>query len=146
MHGWGDDSASDDDWISKRQKVSCAKGRTTKGRGFTASGGEDASTGGAEDDTVEHVLQKDYTRYEIDPDDTWRPHRKPWAELTGNWEFSAAWSFEPDENERREESPESQPRVEPKGVLVWRVEHAKGGDFTAALAAGSAGDARSWLE
>lgn len=146
MRGWSDGEESDDNWIAKRRRASTAAGRATKGRGFTADGGEDTSRGGTADpeDSVSCALQKDYTKYAIDPNDTWSPHRKPYTELTGSWEFSGAWSFDPDENEQREEERRHGKGL--RGVAAWRVEHAKGGDFAIAFAEGHASDARRWLD
>lgn len=150
MHGWSSDE-SEDDWIAKRRKASAASdaGRVARGRGF--NGGEDSApaAGSPEDDVAELELQKDYGRYTIDPEDNWSPHRKPWAELAGGWEFSGAWSFEPDEQERCEHSSSSSRRgggKEVRGVAAWRVEHEKGGNFTVALIAGPPGEARRLLE
>lgn len=102
-----------------------------------------------EDHIIDFELQKDYGKYTIDPEDNWSPHRKPWAELAGSWEFSGAWSFEPDEQERFERASASSCKGNGqavRGVAAWRVEHDKGGNFTLALIAGPPGEARRLLE
>ena len=137
MRGWSDDEGEKEaeDWLAKRRKASAAAGRTARGRGFTPGGGEVESvraTGGNDDEgVVEYDLQKEYTRYAIDPDDTWSPQRRPYAELDGrSWEFSGAWSLEPDEGEQNEVSERRSYSDKSCGVAVWRVEHGKGGDHS----------------
>jgi len=157
MRGWGSDDESDDDWIAKRRKSSSAAGgAVARGRGFVSDGGEGACAGAgtsmeSADGSTQCSLQKDYTRYEIDPNDTWSPHRKPYVELDGAWEFSGAWSFDPDENEQREDADGAKAAKQSDmnrfcGVAAWRVEHTKGGNFTVALASGNSGEARRWLQ
>eukprot|EP00928_Gymnodinium_smaydae_P010866 TRINITY_DN14093_c0_g1_i2.p1 TRINITY_DN14093_c0_g1~~TRINITY_DN14093_c0_g1_i2.p1 ORF type:complete len:667 (-),score=152.77 TRINITY_DN14093_c0_g1_i2:49-1962(-) len=175
MRGWSDDedrggSEGSDDWIAKRRRASAAAGRSVRGRGFAAAdesadaAASAATNGGAagaskasgsldqdDEDAVDCLLQMDYGRYEIDPEDTWRPQRKPYAEMGAGWEFSGAWSFDPDEQEQFEaadgKGESSSSKLDgPRGVAVWRVEHEKGGDFTVALCEGHPGEARRWLE
>eukprot|EP00929_Paragymnodinium_shiwhaense_P069588 TRINITY_DN35095_c0_g2_i2.p1 TRINITY_DN35095_c0_g2~~TRINITY_DN35095_c0_g2_i2.p1 ORF type:complete len:569 (+),score=122.57 TRINITY_DN35095_c0_g2_i2:88-1794(+) len=126
------------------------KGRVKRGRGFAKDSDKDVKTvGPSDEDAQDCQLQKDYEKYMIDPEDTWRPHKKPWVEMTGAWEFSNAWSFDPDDQERFEEaSGNTRERREDdsRGVLVWRVEHAKGGDFSVAIIEGAPGEARRWLD
>eukprot|EP00927_Polykrikos_kofoidii_P065483 TRINITY_DN61234_c0_g1_i1.p1 TRINITY_DN61234_c0_g1~~TRINITY_DN61234_c0_g1_i1.p1 ORF type:complete len:724 (+),score=118.71 TRINITY_DN61234_c0_g1_i1:86-2257(+) len=161
MHGWSDDESSADDLISKRRRAKNAVSeggcggenspdggetrRVKRGRGFNA---ETEAVVETVDDTVQYELQQDYTKYAIDPQDTWRPHRKPWVELGGSWAFSEAWSFEPDIDDQRVASRQhSDDDALPRGVLSWRVEHSKGGDFSVALVECSQiWQARRWLE
>jgi len=157
MRGWESDEESDDDWIAKRRKSSSAAGgAVARGRGFAADGDEGARAGAGKstelaDGSIQCSLQKDYMRYAIDPNDTWSPHRKPYVEIDGGWEFSGAWSFDPDDNEQREDAEGGKAAKQSsmntsRGIAAWRVEHAKGGNFTVALASGNSGEARRWLE
>lgn len=69
-------------------------------------------------------------------------------ELTAAWEFSGAWSFEPDDRERHEGGAAAQRGAAPsRGIAVWRVEHGagRGGDFAVAVLGGPPGAARPWL-
>lgn len=141
MQGWGDDE-SDDDWIVKRRKASVASGKVSKGRGFQKNGGEVAAS--CETGPPEYQMRNDYSKYTIDPEENWSPHKKPWVELASSWEFSGAWSFDPDDQERFEGTRDLVD-AESRGVAVWRVEHGRGGNFTVAIISGNPGHARQWL-
>lgn len=146
MQGWSDDE-SEDDWIAKRRKASAASGRVAKGRGFSTAKDPAENGLGASDpkgDVVDYELRQDYTRYMIDPEDNFSPHRQPWAEMDGcTWQFSGAWSFKPDDHESRESL--TRRRGPLRAVAAWRVEHGKGGNFTVALISGPPGESRAWL-
>lgn len=147
MRGWSSDEEESDDEIAR--KASAGKGRTlgvraavnpervTRGRGFVAEVAAPPSK--VEDVVVRCKLRNDYEPYAIDPEDTWRPHRKPYVELLESWEFSHAWSFEPEHNPKK-------PPIsgDPGGIATWRVEHAPHRHFAVALG-GQSHEMRRWL-
>lgn len=151
MRGWSSEEESDPEpaRASKADARRAPKGkeatqRVTRGRGFLSEAEQAASaakTQADEDLPIRCRLRGDYEHYAIDPEDTWRPHRKPYVELLSEgWEFSHAWSFEPEHNPNRPPPP----RGDPGGVGTWRVEHAAERYFAVALG-GQSQDMRRWL-
>eukprot|EP00930_Biecheleria_cincta_P049574 TRINITY_DN34776_c0_g1_i1.p1 TRINITY_DN34776_c0_g1~~TRINITY_DN34776_c0_g1_i1.p1 ORF type:complete len:677 (-),score=126.07 TRINITY_DN34776_c0_g1_i1:208-2238(-) len=125
-------------------KVGSGPARVMRGRGFL-SPTEDSSvtaTGEKETDDVPAKcrLRGDYERYVIDPEDTWRPHRKPYVELSAGWEFSHAWSFEPELNPNKPKPD----HMEVSGVATWRVEHERDQEFAVCFGKQSQ-EMRRWL-
>ncbi|CAK0890190.1 unnamed protein product [Prorocentrum cordatum] len=143
MRGWSDDEDEASD-PRPRHAVAAASGsgagRSMRGRGFLPSSDQEA---GEAPDTpaLRCALRGDYEKYTIDPEDTWRPQRKPYVELQDGWEFSNAWSLRP------EDGPERLPRDPGPlvGVACWRVDHAEAQAFQVAFASSSR-EARGWLE
>ncbi|CAJ1338656.1 unnamed protein product [Effrenium voratum] len=134
MRGWSSEESDSDHEAQERRPQ---KGeRVMKGRGFLP----EAAPPKMEESAVRCRLRGDYEPYAIDPDDTWRPHRKPYVELLHGWEFSHAWSFEPEHNPKRPLPSAG----DPGGVATWRVEHAAERSFLVALGSQSQ-EMRRWL-
>ncbi|CAE7366597.1 unnamed protein product [Symbiodinium natans] len=147
MRGWSSEEESDEkpapaSKADARRAPKAANHRVTRGRGFLSESEQAAAAPPSDEDApIRCRLRGDYEHYAIDPEDTWRPHRKPYVELLSEaWEFSHAWSFEPEHNPNRP----APPKGDPGGVATFRVEHASERSFSVAVG-GQSQDMRRWL-
>lgn len=127
-----------------------ASGLRVRGRGFLSeeAQAELEKENVGEDDGKPEVkckLQGHYQPYEVDPEDTWRPQRKPYVTLGEqgrSWEFHPCWSFEPEE---RPDRPPPQEPAELCGVAKWMVQHDEAQHYAVALGQ-DLHQLRQWVE